>query len=246
MRTLKLTVSYDGTAYCGWQVQTNGPTIQGMLERAFAKLGSPIRVVASGRTDAGVHAHGQVVSCRDESEIPLERMVAALNGNLPRDIRVQNVELAPDGFHAIRDSVKKRYRYILQTGSIPSVFRGRYTWFVRGALDVDAMNRAGQGLVGKHDFSSYEAAGSERKTSVRTILDLIVVDSPLERNEIFIEVEADGFLYNMVRNIVGTLVEVGQSHQTVQWPAEILEKRDRKFAGKTAPPQGLYLLQVTY
>lgn len=249
MRFLKLTLAYDGTAYAGWQVQPGQPTIQTALEEALQKItGESIRAVASGRTDAGVHAIGQVVSLSTDSQIPAGELQRALNGNTPLDIVVLDVAEAPDGFHAIRDAVSKRYRYVIQDGPLRDVFARNYAWHVvPRPLDLAAMRTAARQLVGTHDFASFEASGSERATSVRTVSDL-----DLERCEangfdrIVLEIQADGFLYNMVRNIVGTLVEVGRGAQPPEWVGQVLAAKDRKLAGPTAPPQGLFLLHVEY
>ncbi len=248
LQSLKLTISYDGTHYCGWQIQPNGPTIQQAIERAFAQIfGERIAITASGRTDAGVHASGQVASCEVKTELSCERICRALNGNLPLDIRVLAVEQAPPGFHAIRDAVRKRYRYCLEDTPIHNVFRRHYVWHVRaGRLDVATMQQAASTLVGTHDFRSFQAAGSDRKTTIRTIFALDVQRDVRPGGEIILEIEADGFLYNMVRNIVGTLVEIGLGNQSVHWIEEVLAARDRKKAGRTAPPEGLQLLHVTY
>lgn len=245
MRTLKLTIAYDGTAYAGWQSQPASPTIQGALEAALAKItGETIRVVASGRTDAGVHALGQVVSLRTESHLAAEVFQKALNAELTRDIVVLAAEEAPFDFHAIRDARRKRYRYVILDGPVPDVFQRHYSWHCRGRLDHEAMHRAGQALVGKHDFASFETAGSERETSVRTVLELSVWRTSADR--LVVEVEADGFLYNMVRTIVGTLAEVGRGVRDEAWPAQVLAAADRRAAGPTAPPQGLFLVAVWY
>jgi len=254
MRTLKLVLSYDGTAYAGWQVQPQCQTVQGVLEAAIEKItGRGARTVASGRTDAGVHALGQVVAFSTESELPADVLQRALNAELPRDVAVREVTEAPDGFHPIRDAVRKRYRYVIHDGRVRDVFERQYCWhYVRGRLDADAMNRASQALLGRHDFSSFESSGAERENSVRTVFDISVERGRAGRSDrtvmdqIFLEVEADGFLYNMVRAIVGTLVEVGRGAQRETWPAEVLRAVDRAAAGPTAPPQGLFLLRVDY
>jgi tRNA pseudouridine38-40 synthase len=248
MRALKLTVAYDGTEYSGWQVQPGQRTLQSTLERAFKRItGQPVRVVASGRTDAGVHALGQVVSCSIDSRLDADQLHRALNANLPPDVRILRVVHAPDGFHAIRDALRKRYRYVIQDGSIPDVFRRRYCWFLPERLDHCAMHRAAQSLVGTHDFSSFEASGAERASSVRTVLQLAVTRGELGLGSLLsIEIEADGFLYNMVRNIVGTLVDVGRGSQPEHWPAQVLAARDRRQAGRTAPARGLFLVRVDY
>ncbi len=248
MRFFKLTLSYDGTAYAGWQIQANANTIQAELERALHDVtGEQTRVVASGRTDAGVHALAQVVSFSSGTRLTTDVLAKAIDANLPRDIAVSDVREAPEGFHAIRDAVGKRYRYIIQDGPTYDVFARAYAWYVHGRLDVEAMGTAAQTLLGTHDFSSFEASGSERATSVRTIRDAVVERRPGDHlDRIFIEIEADGFLYNMVRNIVGTLAEVGRGKQPADWVAGVLAAKDRKLAGMTAPPHGLYLVRVEY
>jgi tRNA pseudouridine38-40 synthase len=281
MRTLKLTIAYDGTAYAGWQLQPERPTVQGTLENAVAKVtGRHVRILASGRTDAGVHASGQVVGFRTDSALPPKVLLRAINANLPYDVAVLDVAEVPDGFHPIADVVRKRYRYTIHDGPVRDVFQRHFAWhYVYGRLDARAMSRAAAPLSGTHDFSSFESSGAERKTSVRTILELSIErgragqeveeglgirdqgsgnghDAPRLRwpqacdpnsnDFITIEIEADGFLYNMVRAIVGTLVEVGRGSQPENWPAAVLHAQDRRLAGPTAPPQGLCLIRVQY
>jgi tRNA pseudouridine38-40 synthase len=241
-----MTLSYDGTAYGGWQMQVNRHTIQAEVERALQIVtGQSVRAVASGRTDAGVHAIGQVVSFACDTHLPDDVLRRALDANLPKDIVALDVREAPQGFHAIRDTVRKRYRYHIQDGPLRDVFARHHAWCIPHRLDVWAMSQAGRLLVGRHDFSSFEAAGSRRANSVRTIFDLAVRRQAGEHlGQVVIEVEADGFLYNMVRNIVGTLVQVGRGKQPVSWVAEVLQAKDRKVAGMTAPPEGLILMRV--
>lgn len=261
MHTLKLTIAYEGAAYAGWQSQADRPTVQGTLEQAIAKVtGQVTRVQASGRTDAGVHALGQVVRLRTASSLPPQVLCRALNANLPEDIVVLDVAAVGADFHPIRDVVRKRYRYVIYDGPVRNVFLRRYAWhYTRGRLDADAMQRAATTLRGTHDFSSFESSGAERLSSVRTIYDFSVTrgngaaqgrgghnDFGSPDNFVTIEVEADGFLYNMVRALVGTLVLVGNGSQPEPWPAQVLAAVDRKAAGPTAPPQGLFLLRVVY
>jgi len=265
-RWLKITVAYDGGAYAGWQSQPDKPTVQDTFEAAWHKLTQEtLRVRAAGRTDAGVHALGQVVGLSTETRLSNDDLHRALNALLPNDIAVCTVEDAREGFHATYDAIGKRYRYHIHNGRSPSVFSRHYAWHYPQPLDAAAMHEAGQGLLGRHDFSSFETAGSERPDSIRTIHELTVVQSHMaaslrdtnpavsERlphvfasNSITIDVAGDGFLYNMVRTIVGTLVEVGVGKREITWPAEVLAAMDRRLAGQTAPPHGLFLAEVFY
>jgi len=248
MRTIKLTLAYDGTAYAGWQIQSQGRTVQEVIESTLAKITrEPVRVTASGRTDAGVHALGQVVGFRTECRLPVEVFLRALNAALPRAIAVLEAAEAPEGFHATLHAKRKRYRYLIYDGPVRDVFRLRTAWHGPRDLDVEAMHRAAQALRGTHDFSSFETHGSERKTSVRTVFDISVRRGDEgDPHLVAIEVEADGFLYNMVRTIVGTLVKVGRHARSEAWVAEVLAATDRRAAGPTAPPQGLFLMRVEY
>ncbi|HEX4132570.1 MAG TPA: tRNA pseudouridine(38-40) synthase TruA [Pirellulales bacterium] len=250
-RTIKLTIAYDGTAYAGWQWQPEVPTIQGALEEAIHKItGERLRVIASGRTDAGVHALGQVVSFTTDSSLAAAVLGRALNAELPRDIAVLSAEKVAERFHATRDAVRKRYRYVLHDGRQPDVFRRRYAWHLWERLDEAAMHAAAQSWLGRHDFAAFESAGSQRITTVRTVYDATVARSASEMNPepnvITFEIEADGFLYNMVRTMVGTLVEIGRGKRSVAWAAEVLSSRDRRLAGMKAPPEGLFLVRVDY
>lgn len=254
VRTFKLTVAYDGTDYAGWQIQPAQPTVQGKLQRAVAEItGSRVSVVGSGRTDSGVHAIAQVASC----SIPTwrasgDQLRRALNTKLPDTIAVLEAVDAPEGFHALRDAIGKRYRYQIRVGGVRDAFQHRYHWHLRGTLDTSAMAEAAVRLVGRHDFASFQASGGKRKTTVRDVRACDVTAGPgpstatLPSVELAVEVEADGFLYNMVRNIVGTLVEIGRGKQPPQWIDRVLASADRDAAGPTAPPQGLFLQRVDY
>ena len=249
MRTIKLTLAYDGADFAGWQRQRGDRTVQATLEETIEKItGVRPSTLASGRTDAGVHALGQVVSFRTESRLPAEVLQRAINATLPRSIAVLEASDVRDGFHATHDALWKRYRYVIDNGPVRDVFARRYAWhFACGRLDADAMQRAAAALLGTHDFRSFETAGAPRKTSVRTVYDLRIERGRGEREQfVTLEIEADGFLYNMVRTIVGTLVEVGRGARPESWPGEVLEAMDRRRAGRTAPPQGLFLVNVQY
>jgi tRNA pseudouridine38-40 synthase len=244
MRNIKLTISYDGTDFHGWQRQNGLRTVQGVLEDAIHQLtGSRTAATASGRTDAGVHALGQVVHFLNSSRHSTCTFVRALNALLPPDVRVLGAEEMPQAFHATLDAKSKRYRYVIDNGAFADVFRLRHSWHVRRALDEHAMDRAGRFLVGRHDFHSFETEWPNRISSVRTIFDLTVERT---KSVVTIEVEADGFLYNMVRSIAGTLVLVGAGKRTEEWVADVLAAENRAVAGPTAPAKGLFLVQVRY
>lgn len=248
MQWLKLTLAYDGTDFCGWQVQPNQRSVQGVLQDVLREIaGEEVRAIGSGRTDSGVHAHGQVVGFSTESQLSAKVFMRALNAELPPDVAVLSVEEASEGFHAIRDARRKHYRYTLSDGRVPEVFERRYLWQVFQQLDVGAMQRAARALVGTHDFSSFESKGAEREDSIRTVYELHIrrrdSDHP---HRIVIDIHGNGFLYNMVRAIVGTLYEVGRHNQSEQWPGEVLAARNREVAGMTAPAQGLCLVEVEY
>jgi tRNA pseudouridine38-40 synthase len=247
-RTLKLTLAYDGTRYSGWQSQPNKLTVQGELEQALAKItGADIRIIGSGRTDAGVHALGQVVSFSTSAKLSAAIFQRALNGYLPHDIAVTAADEAPPQFHAIADALWKTYRYLIHDGTMRDVFRRAYCWQYKCRLDAEAMHRAAQPLVGTHDFRSFESHWPTRSSSVRTIRNISVRRGHDNcEHLIALEVTADGFLYNMVRTITGTLVDVGRGAQAETWPAEVVKAGDRTQAGMTALPQGLYLVRVDY
>ena len=249
-RSFKLTIAYDGTDFCGWQVQPQKATVQGCLQEALQRLtGEDIQVIGSGRTDSGVHALAQVASCCVPWRDTAEHLMRALNTQLPDSIVVREACDAPPGFHAIRDAIGKRYRYQVQMGGVRDAFDYRYRWHLHRKLDLDQMRMAAQRIVGVHDFRSFQAAGSERKTTVRDVRACDLLASPITDGnscKLSIEVEADGFLYNMVRNIVGTLIEVGRGKQSAGWIDDVLAQHDREVAGPTAPAHGLFLLRVDY
>jgi tRNA pseudouridine38-40 synthase len=244
MRNIKLTLAYDGTDFHGWQRQPGLRTVQGVLEDALTQLtGARPATNASGRTDAGVHALGQVVNFLTVSHHSPATFVRALNAILPHDVRVFSAEERPQAFHATLDAKSKTYRYEIDNGEIVDVFQLRYRWHVRQALDTAAMARAGRFLVGRHDFHSFETEWPNRTSSVRTIFRLTVERSG---SLVAIEVEADGFLYNMVRSIAGTLMLVGAGKRAEAWVGEVLAGENRVLAGPTAPAKGLFLMKVDY
>jgi tRNA pseudouridine38-40 synthase len=248
MRTIKATLAYDGSNYNGWQWQENGVSIQAVLEEALLRITSEQqRFTASGRTDAGVHAFAQVVGFRTNCSISDAALLRALNSELPFDVRVLELETVPDWFDPISDAISKRYRYVVQYGRIREVFRRNYCWFVPRLLDVPAMEQAAQQMIGCHDFQSFQTTGSARISTIRTVeaIDIHRISQP-PYEWLHIEVQADGFLYNMVRNIAGTLVDVGKQKRAANSITEVLAAKDRRKAGPTAPAQGLYLLWVKY
>jgi tRNA pseudouridine38-40 synthase len=241
---LKLTLEYDGTSYHGWQLQQNAVTLQGTLEGVLARLcGELVRVRVAGRTDAGVHALGQVVSFKSEKVADLQRLQRSLNALLPHDVAVIRLEEVPDAFNPRRDALSRTYLYRIWNHPWPSAIQARYSWHVPFPLDRDAMDQAAALLVGDHDFSSFQGADSVERNPLRTVL-----RSTVRRTDEFLvyEVEARSFLRHMVRNIVGTLVDVGRGALSVEDFAQVLVARDRTRAGLNAPPQGLFLVEVKY
>jgi tRNA pseudouridine38-40 synthase len=241
---LKLTLEYDGGGFVGWQVQPGGRSVQEELEKGIGRLcGERVRVTGAGRTDAGVHARGQVASLRAPRELPLKAWTAGLNALLPEDLACIQAEQAPEGFDARRWARGKRYVYdILQTPVRSPLQRGR-AWEIRRPLDVEAMRRAAPALLGTHDFSALRAADCPARTTVREIRRLEIERSGAR---IVVTVEATAFLKHMVRNIVGTLVEVGHGRRAADSLPDLIAGRDRTRAGPTAPPHGLALDEVFY
>jgi tRNA pseudouridine38-40 synthase len=245
MRNLKLTLSYDGSDFSGWQTQPERRTVQQTLEEAIARLtGEPkIRANAAGRTDAGVHALGQVVNFFSATTLPAAKLVPAINAHLPDDIVVKEAEDVPQAFDAGHDAVGKLYRYVIHDGAVADPFLRRFCCRSRHKLDAAAMARAAAPLRGRHDFHSFETDWPNRQSSVRTITRLVVSRFG---DWIWIDVEADGFLYNMVRAIAGTLMYVGRGYWPESQVAAILSAEDRTVAGPTAPAPGLFLVRVSY
>jgi len=245
VRNLKLTIRYDGTDFFGWQTQPGKRTVQETLEQAIASITQEarVRVNCSGRTDSGVHAVGQVANVFTASQLSSETLFKAINAKLPEDVCVRELMEVPQSFDANKDAVRKLYRYVIQDGRIQDPFMRKYAWFVRQNLDVEAMSRASRCLVGRHDFRCFETEWPNRLTSVRTITHLAVNRFG---EFLWIDVEADGFLYNMVRAIAGSLVQVGRGFRSETQIEDVLKAMDRRLAGPTAPPEGLFLMRVTY
>jgi tRNA pseudouridine38-40 synthase len=244
MRNFRLTLSYDGTDFHGWQTQPGLRTVQQVLEEAIQRLtGERLRVNASGRTDTGVHAVGQVVNFRSETALGPDVLLRALNAHLPEDVIVREAAEAPLDFDANRHAKRKLYRYVVHDGAVPDLFMRRYCHHSRYRLDAAAMARAAAVLRGTHDFRCFETEWPNRASSVRTVTHLA-----LNRmgDWLWLDVEADGFLYNMVRAIAGTLLNVGRGYWPEAHVAEALAAGDRTRAGPTAPARGLFLVRVSY
>jgi tRNA pseudouridine38-40 synthase len=242
---VKLVLEYDGTRYVGWQVQPNGPSIQAAVERALATLHkAPRRVTAAGRTDAGVHARAQVVSFPEDRPLPLAAYVKGMNALLPDDVAVRSASLEPEGFDARRSARGKRYRYVVENLATRAPLTRLHAWQLFGPLDVAAMREASAHLLGRHDFAAFQAADCACDHAVRDLRRLDVSGAPGARIELV--VEATAFVKHMVRNLAGTLVEVGQGRRAAASIPELLASRDRRRAGRTAPPQGLFLEEVFY
>ena len=241
---IKVVLEYDGSGFVGWQQQAHGRTVEAELKRALQGVtGQELKVYAAGRTDAGAHAEGQVVSFQTDGRISPHRLVAALNARLPSDVAVLSGEEVADGFHARYSARWRRYRYrYLDRPSKPALERGR-CWHVRGALDVDAMSAAGKALVGKHDWTSYCSASEPVDARVREMRSVRVV----RRGDIVeLELVAEGFLRGLARSIAGALAEVGRGRRPPEWVGEVLRARDRRQAARTAPAGGLTLVEVIY
>lgn len=248
MRTLRLTCAYDGTDYAGFQRQANGRSIQELLEAALSfVLNRPICVAGAGRTDAGVHATGQVASFVTDSPLCLTSLLRGVNSRLPDEIRVIEIAEAPEGFHARFSAVGKCYEYTIIASPINDVFLRRYSWHIPTELDMESMASACSYLVGRRDFAAMQAAGSPRRNTVRTLSQLAMESTDLlGGKKIVVTATADGFLYRMVRNIVGVLVEVGRGRIDAGRVEAILASGDRSCAPATAPARGLVLKQVHY
>jgi tRNA pseudouridine38-40 synthase len=244
MQNFKVTIEYDGTNYHGWQIQPNGRTVQGELTRALSVLDHRhVTVYGAGRTDAGVHAEGQVANFFVERDFEPRLLRDAINGNLDRDIRVKEVVPVSDAFNARHSATKKTYRYRIWTREVVSPFVYRYVHHYRSGLDIEQMQNAAAALIGTHDFTAFTVASSDAEDHLRTLVGL---DIEQNANEISIIASADGFLRYMVRTIVGTLIEVGRGKRTAASVASTLESLNRANAGPSAPANGLTLIRVDY
>ncbi|RLS57699.1 MAG: tRNA pseudouridine(38-40) synthase TruA [Planctomycetota bacterium] len=259
---LRLTLAYDGTDFHGWQAQPHYRTVEATLAEAIRDMtGESPRLLSAGRTDAGVHALGQVASLETRSRIPAEKWRPALQMRLPEDLIVREVVEVPAIFHATYSAIGKRYRYLIHNSRTEELLLRRYSWRVPQPLDTDAMQLAADRLLGKHDFRSFETNYPNKATSVRTVRELrvfrtgpgsllqgLAYHDPADRptNMVAIEIEADGFLYNMVRTITGTLVNVGRGTWTPDDMERILTGQSRHLAGDTCPAKGLFLVRVDY
>jgi tRNA pseudouridine38-40 synthase len=244
MQTIFLTVEYDGTDFVGWQRQTNGRSVQEVLETALARvLGSPVRIHSAGRTDAGVHARGMTAHFETAADLPLTAYREGVNRLLPPDVAVREAAEAPEGFHARFDARGKWYRYAIYIAPVRSPLQGRRAWHLRAALDLAAMHRAAQDFVGRHDFAAFRSAGCDARTTEREVFS---VQMENQGDLLLIDVRGAGFLRNMVRVMVGTLVEIGMGRRPHTDVAYLLYQGCRQKAGRTAPAQGLCLMEVWY
>jgi len=247
MRNIKLIIEYDGSAYHGWQAQDNALAIQQVLEEKLnVILREKIKVNSSGRTDTGVHALGQVANFKTEATLSCERISLGLNGILPDDIVIRSAEEVPPDFDSRRSSKSKVYRYVILNRTAPAALDRHRCWHLRSPLDIGLMNDAALMLTGEHDFSAFQGSGCTSRHQVRRMLKAGIRRAEEDSDKLYFEIEGQAFLKHMVRNIVGTLVKVGQGEIDLDDFKNILESKDRTMAGVTAPPQGLFMVEVKY
>lgn len=255
MRYIKLLIEYDGTDYQGWQSQKSGRTLQDILrERIFSITGEQVKLTGAGRTDAGVHALGQVAVFETRSKLPANTIMRALNAKLPQEIRILNSEETDSKFNPRYSALRKSYFYMIAIGTKQSVFFYRYLWDIKTRIDLDSMKEAASIILGEHDFSCFRGAGCSSKTPVKRIHSIDIsrheeicfMTAAIKGDFIKIRIEADAFLRHMARNIVGTLVEIGRGKITSEIMKQILKSRDRRLAGPTAPAKGLFLEKIIY
>ena len=245
MRNIKLTIEYDGKDFNGWQKQPDKLNIQGTIEKAIEQItGEIVDLNASGRTDRGVHALGQVANFKTNSNLPIEKFPIALNSNLKKSIRIKQAEEVEENFHSRLSCKRKTYRYVINNSQYGTAIYRNLETHIPMKLDIEKMQEAVKYFVGEHDFKAFKANGTSSKSSVRTIYDAKVIKMPDDK--IWIELTGNGFLYNMVRIISGTLVEVGMGKIEPKEIEDIIKSQKRENAGKTLPPQGLYLVNVEY
>ena len=245
MRNIRLTIEYDGKDFNGWQKQPNKLNIQGTIEKAIEKItGEEIDLMASGRTDRGVHALGQVANFKTNSTLPIEKFPIAINSNMKSSIRIKDAKEVDERFHSRLSCKRKTYRYVINNSKYGSSIYRNLETHIPVKLDIEKMKEAVKYFEGEHDFKAFKASGTSSKSSVRTIYKAEVIEKPDER--IWIELTGSGFLYNMVRIISGTLVDVGLGKIEPKEIKNIIESKDRQKAGKTLAPQGLFLVKVEY
>ena len=244
MRNIKLTIEYDGKDFNGWQKQPNKLNIQGNIEKVISEITKEeIELIGSGRTDAGVHAIGQVANFKTNSNIPIEKFAIAINSKLKKPIIIKKAEEVPERFHSRYNCKQKTYRYIINNSETGSAIYRNLEYNIKNPLNIENMQKASKYFEGEHDFSAFKASGTSSKSSVRTIYSANVRK---DNERIIIELTGNGFLYNMVRIISGTLVEVGLEKIEPEEIKNIIDSKDRQMAGKTLPPYGLYLVEVNY
>ena len=244
-KNFKITIEYDGSCYHGWQRQKKNCSIQDEIEKALKKMtSSKVSLIGSGRTDAGVHAAGQVANFKCDTRLEPEAFFKGLNSLLPEDIIIKDCQLVGMAFHARYDVRSKIYHYKILNRAVPAAVGRQYSWFLRKALDRQKMRAAAAHIIGRHDFKAFEGAGSPRQNTIREVLSAELIEH--EGGILIFQIEADGFLRYMVRNLVGTLVDVGLGKITPADFKDILDSRDRSQAGATAPALGLTLIKVNY